>query len=228
MLDRPIVRVGSDATCEVPLPPTVIGAHPVSLEIRDGRCRLHNHEAEGAELGGRKIPPGKSSDWGPGQVLRLSKDVKFRLMNRALPRKTSALPSPPRTANGQSASHVGSGAPAWSALAFIFIISGGAYVLWPSQTPVTDVQVRADLRDLVDRAHHRGTAIENLHHAEFCLAIQSARIAALRGDAKAASKILIGVRDALVQQRRPDGSFDDPWNNQCLELVKKMEQLSAR
>ncbi len=85
-------------------------AHPVSLEIRDGRCRLHNHEAEGAELGGRKIPPGKSSDWGPGQVLRLSKDVKFRLMNRALPRKPRALPSPPRTANGQAASHVGSAA----------------------------------------------------------------------------------------------------------------------
>jgi hypothetical protein len=229
LVHSPMMRIGSDPACEVRVSADVLGPHPLTLEVRDGRCILHNHAAARAELHGRSVNLGCSVAWAPGHVIRLNNDVALRLKTRALRPQTTVAPAPPQPPPSQPGSGSGSRGRAW----YMFMVTGilllcGFY--WSlDRATLTDDDVKAELQELVRTAHRQGhREAGDPYQSELCFAIQSARIATVRGDAATAAAILAAVRDALLQHRRSDGSFDGRWDAQCLDLVKKMEQIGTR
>jgi hypothetical protein len=174
-------------------------------------------------------------------VFRLNDDVTLRLKSRTLVRRSSSLAtstdrdkeststtSESKPTASRKSGH-GARGPAWFAVVGTVIVALIAILLLTDSSDPLESQVRSELHELFVDVHRPGrSAAHDPRQTELCHAIQTARIAMLRGDAKAASTTLAAVRDALLQRRRPDGSFEGPRDEQCLSLVKKLERLGVR
>ncbi|HVX62768.1 MAG TPA: FHA domain-containing protein [Pirellulales bacterium] len=79
-IEEEVVRIGSDAACEIAIPSSDLASHVVTLEYRQGEYLIHNRESGAILLGGRPLPERASAAWAPGAELQLSRSVVLNLV----------------------------------------------------------------------------------------------------------------------------------------------------
>jgi hypothetical protein len=78
-IDRAVLRLGSDPTCEVCLPTSELAPHAVTLEFRDGGYRLYNRSPVAVSLDGVNVPAGRATAWPAQSSLDLPGAIRLVL-----------------------------------------------------------------------------------------------------------------------------------------------------
>ncbi len=76
-VDRPVLRIGSDPSCEICLPMVEIPAQAVTLEFRDGGYNVYNRGGVALGLANAALNPGGRGRWGEGESLELPAGVRL-------------------------------------------------------------------------------------------------------------------------------------------------------
>jgi hypothetical protein len=95
-IDRPVLRIGSDPTCEICLPTAELPPHALTLEFRNGVYKAYNRSSSPLTLGSAAIQPGAAGAWDDGDMLILPGDQRLVLAIDGDPRP---CPRPERQAN---------------------------------------------------------------------------------------------------------------------------------
>jgi hypothetical protein len=85
-IDRPVLRIGSDPTCEICLPTAELPLHALTLEFRNGAYKAYNRSASPLTLGSAAIQPGTAGAWDDGDMLILPGDQRLVLAIDGYPR----------------------------------------------------------------------------------------------------------------------------------------------
>lgn len=78
-IEQPVIRIGSDPTCDVCLPSAAVPSHALTLEYRNGQYRVYNRCRSNVFVGTRMIESGKALEWPDTDILQLSDDIELVL-----------------------------------------------------------------------------------------------------------------------------------------------------
>ena len=62
-IDRPVLRVGSDPSCELCLPSAGLKSHAITLEFRSGQYTIYNRAENDVQLAGVAVAAGERAHW---------------------------------------------------------------------------------------------------------------------------------------------------------------------
>jgi hypothetical protein len=85
-IDRPVLRIGSDPSCEICLPTADVAPHALTLEFRDGNYRAYNRSSEPIRVGTAVVQQGATGIWGGDQAVQLPGDLRLVLQVDGDPR----------------------------------------------------------------------------------------------------------------------------------------------
>jgi hypothetical protein len=88
-IDRPVMRIGSDAQCDVCLLSADLAPHALTLEFRDGGYRVYNRSASPVYVGSANVESGTSATWREGETIQLPGDLRLALQVDGDPRPTA-------------------------------------------------------------------------------------------------------------------------------------------
>jgi hypothetical protein len=87
-VDRAVMRVGSDPTCDVCLPSAELAPHALTLEFRDGAYRAYNRSSSVVSVGAATVQPGSNAVWQSDETIHLPGDLRISLEVDGDPRPT--------------------------------------------------------------------------------------------------------------------------------------------
>ena len=233
-IEEMVLRIGSESQCQICLREPGLPAHAATLQYRDGKYQVHNRTEHGIYVAGREIAKGGSAKWSPGEELRLTDMValrldvegdpapgprpRFRPVEEPAPEEEEGEPQPveaPRPAGAEARRLV-------QIVVIVLCFGGGGLALLMDSSSSSNAPARnskAEFTSVVkELIKARPTA--DFDPAELRAALQSARLAQLRGDQKRSQALYAHVRDTLLARRLPDGRFALPVEANVLDFVE--------
>lgn len=221
--DRPVVRVGSDEACLVPLP-SGHAAHALTIERLEGGARVHNRLDEPITLGGQSVEPGDSADWSISASLTLAAGVQMQLLAEA-PTDDAAgeaddYPdevdeSPADEDDSPASGKKSSSQTTQLAVIALCVMVGLACMMGSGGTDSSEEQALsfAEVVTLVvDDEGVPPKLLQRLQHAE---------AGVVRGDRKQAEQRYNKLRDILLDRRENQGDESSEGEQQILRFVEQ-------
>jgi hypothetical protein len=217
-----VIRVGSDAGCDVRLSGRRAAAHTATVEYVNGSYLVYNRSNAAFSIGGRPVAPGATSPWPPGSLLETDGEtLELRVEGDPAPSlkpqagaDIASAPDEPTGATGeepqvQPPAKARSNAALQAGVTLACVVGAALLLLYdPSQT--FDSQPQAPsfghlIRNLCKQESPGDPGLSAIRYD-----LQSARIAQSRGDDERALALYDAVRDALVARGRLTDCGDGP------------------
>jgi hypothetical protein len=228
-----VSRVGSAPTCELRLVDDRVAAHLATLEFRDGEYRLHNRSDQSLRVNGRTLQRRQSSPWRDGEVASQGDGLALRLHIEGDPAPAAsanpagAFGSPEEEDSASDAKGAADGRKRKHPAGPLAVIGGCVLlgvVLLLGDSP-SGPNPEREFREVVERlrgSDGNGGAPPSAHLP----VLQRARWAERRGDREVARQRYARVRDALLHDRRDDGTFRFPAEERAWRFVRsRLEAL---
>ena len=229
-IDRAVLRVGSDPSCDLCLPSSGIDPHALTLEYRAGEYHVYNRTEDEVVLGASSLSAGQRASWRVDECLVLGGEVKLLLeidgdpapspspsasddvhpSNDALDAEPErSAPASEKTSPDKSSSMVQLGVIGVCLLCCVMFVSVGggaesASVAIPKFEEIVAASLEDDVADQSRRVVRR---------------LQLAQAALVRGRRDVARQRFAELRDQLLLAR-PDQATDRPLESQSLAYVE--------
>ncbi|MEQ8789189.1 MAG: FHA domain-containing protein [Pirellulaceae bacterium] len=79
-IEKPVLRVGSNESCDVLIRSSLVASHAATIQYRDGGYVVHNRTESPLMLAERTIAPGASESWQDRETLLVAPDVSVCLV----------------------------------------------------------------------------------------------------------------------------------------------------
>jgi hypothetical protein len=238
VIGSPVVRVGSDPTCDIQLAAARVVGHVVTVEERAGEYQVYNRSGEPITLDGNQIPADEYAHWGVGQDLVLGDGTRITLLDvdgvasSSSPSRTtldmdeiaSAAQSDEGQAQAPDSIELGSGQGSGRQILQLVVIAvcviATVTMLLYKPQPDGDGQALT-----LDEVVNQGREVPAL--IPYVRRLQEAELARLRGQSLVAHARYAALRDALWSWENAEGRAVDEREEAAMMRKYVEERLSA-
>ena len=228
-LDQPVMRLGSDATCQIPLPVSEVAPHALTIESRGDDVRIYNRLPEAIQLDGQEFSSGGTANWALGQTLELPGGLRASLVEQepAALEQTDAIdddyePYPEEAAPEKKAKSSGLGGKSGQ-----YAVIGGCVVITLACLLGGSGSAESEGKQSLSFSQIVTTAVEDeAVPTKLVQRFQFAEAGVVRGDLDAAGERFRELRDVLLKRQEQLGDDLSDSERSFLSYVeRRLERL---